>query len=171
MGVSASEPTQLAVQESVTGDVTGSLSAVLSVATREALAGELAELMHQVQEGFGELTAPGEVFKAGEVFDVIDAITINDYLDMRTGEEVAKHIFRLQYPDGRVVCVMQSDARPRRVLARTFAVGRALGDPVVAGPYKYVKKAIKNQIQAAYIFEQQPGFRVRPVARAAQLAA
>lgn len=146
------------------GDVSGTLTpqALLTLSTEKAdtLMLEFQEALHQVTEGFQTLTKPGDVFAAGESFNVIDAITLNDFEDRQKGEIMTKHIFKLEYEDGRVVMVMQGDARPRRVLAELFQKARALQRRIKAGPYRYAQKPIAGQIQPAFIFEQQPGFAV-----------
>jgi hypothetical protein len=157
---SKSETQSQALTTTGDGDVSGPLALALSSETQDRLMQELQEAMHQVAEGFGNLVAPGEVAKQGLPFDVIDAITIPDYVDQRTGEEKAKHIFKLQFGDGRVVMTMQSDARPRRVLASMFQKARALGQRLKAGPYLYEQKSIVGQIQPAFVFAQQQGFAI-----------
>jgi len=140
------------------GDVSGPIALALSPELQDSLMLELSESLHQVAEGFGSLVAPGEIAKQGVPFTVIDAITIPDYEDRKTGEVKVKHIFKLETADGRVLMTMQSDARPRRVLARAFQVARTLGERVKAGPYLYEAKAIVGQIQPAFIFAPQKGF-------------
>lgn len=155
--------TAIAAREDGAGDVVGQLSAAnLSAEARDLMTRELLEAMHQVQSGFGTLTAPGEIFKLDQVFHVVDAITIPDYVDQTTGEEKVKHIFCLQFADGVARNVMQSDARPRRVLANAFSTARQLGVAIKAGPYKYASKPIPRQMQPALIFEQQAGFAIGP---------
>ncbi len=143
------------------GDVSGPLSQALGLSrdTQDRLLQELQESLHQVSEGFGDLTKPGDIYDMRAPFSVIDAITIPDYVDQKTGEEKVKHIFKLELEDGRVLLTMQSDARPRRVLASIFTRARAIGAKAKAGPYLYEKKAITGQIQPAFIFVQQKGFR------------
>jgi hypothetical protein len=152
-----------AITEMDNGDVAGVLDLQLSQETRDALTAEFLDALHQVQDGFGELTAPGKIFDMGLPFHVIDAATITDFEDQTTGEVKTKHVFRLEFEDGTVRNVMQSDARPRRVLASVFTSSRKLGARLKAGPYKYEKKAIPRQLQPAFIFTQQPGFKVAPV--------
>jgi len=158
-GVASSNDTQ-ALQTTADGDVSGPLELALSPEAQDRLMQELQESMHQVAEGFGSLVAPGDIAKQGEPFSVIDAITVPDYLDRRTGEEKVKHIFKLEFPDGRVQLTMQSDARPRRMLARSFQIARTLGQRIKAGPYLYEQKVIPNQPQPAWIFAQQKGFSI-----------
>lgn len=150
-----------ALQTTGDGDVSGPLSLALSQETQDKLLQELHDALHQVSEGFGDLAKPTDIFSRGEVFHVVDAVTIPDYLDRRTGEEKVKHIFKLQFADSRVALVMQSDARPRRMLARQFTIARALGRGAIAGPYKYEAKPIPGQPQPALIMVQQPGFQAR----------
>lgn len=143
------------------GDVSGSMKAALALSQemRDQLTLELQEALHQVEEGFGALTNAGDVAAMGIPFHVIDAVTVPDYFDRSKGEILTKHIFKLQLQDGRVLFTMQGDARPRRVFASVFQKARSQGMRVEAGPYLYVKKPIPGQPQAAWIFEQQPGFR------------
>jgi len=133
--------------------------ASISQETLDAMGVELQSLLHQIDTGFGELTAPGLIFSMDQPFDLIDGFTINDYVDRTTGEEKTKHVFRLEFDGGVVKNVMQSDARPRRVLARAFELINQMGQKVRMGPYKFTKKVIPNQIQPAFIFTEQPGFR------------
>lgn len=160
VAVSVAEPEKQTQALVVTGDgdIAGPIALALSTETADRLMQELQEALHQVQEGFGNLVAPGDIYKLQEPFFVVDAITINDYVDQRTGEEKIKHIFKLEFADGRVLMTMQSDARPRKILAKTFQAARALGYKVKAGPYLYEQKAT-GQVQSAFIFAQQPGFR------------
>lgn len=153
----------VATVESVNGDVIGTLDLSLSQEMRDSLTAEFLDALHQVQEGFGELTAPGDIFATGLPFFVVDAATIEDYEDQSTGEVKIKHIFRLEFADGTVKSVMQSDARPRRVLAKAFTSVRKLGARMKAGPYMFEKKLIPRQIQPAFIFRQMPGFKAAPV--------
>lgn len=139
-------------------DTTFSLASI-SQATLDSMGVELQSLLHQIDTGFGELTAPGLVFQMDQPFDLIDGFTIRDYLDRTTGEEKIKHVFRLEFDGGVVKNVMQSDARPRRVLARAFELINQMGQKVRMGPYKFSKKVIPNQIQPAFIFTEQSGFR------------
>lgn len=150
-----------ALQVTGDGDVSGPLDLALSPQAQDALMLELNEALHQVTEGFQTLTKPGDIFALAQPFDVVDAITINDFVDRKTGEEKVKHIFKLEFPDGRVMMTMQSDARPRRVLASAFQKARALGRRVRVGPYLYESKKIEGQIQPAFIFTQQAGFQSR----------
>lgn len=150
-----------ALQTSGDGDVSGPLALALSQEMQDQLLRELQDALHQVSEGFGDLAKPTDICDRGEAFYVVDAITIDDYLDKRKGEILTKHIFKLQFEDGRVALVMQSDARPRRTLAKQFTTARALGCSAIAGPYKYDKKAIPGQPQAALIMVQQPGFQAK----------
>lgn len=142
------------------GDVSGPLALALSPALQDKLMLEFQEALHQVESGFGTLTAPGDIALMAVPFKIIDAITIDDFEDRKNGEIKTKHIFKLELADGRVLHTMQSDARPRRVLAQLFQRARQLQMPIVAGPYLYEKKKIEGQIQAAWIFQQQPGWRV-----------
>lgn len=151
-----------ALQTTGDGDVSGSLQLALSSETQDALMQEMQDALHQVSEGFGELAKPGDIYKAGETFTVIDAITIPDFEDKRKGEIMVKHIFKLEFPDGRIKLVMQGDARPRRLLARSFQIARTLGQRIKAGPYIYGEKPITGQPQPAFIFVQQPGFHAGP---------
>lgn len=145
------------------GDVSGSLALALSQVTQDQAVKDFLESLHQVQEGFGDLSKPGDIYDRQEVFEVIDAVTIEDYEDRRKGEILTKHVFKLQFLDGRIAFVMQSNARPRKMLALMFTSARLNGIRAIAGPYKFVKKVIPGQPQAAYIFEQQPGFRAVPI--------
>jgi len=147
------------------GDVSGSLLLALSQDAQDEAMRTLIEGLHQVQEGFGELTKPGDIFNMDRSFNVIDATTINDFTDQNTGEVKTKHIFKLEFSEGDVRLVMQSDARPRAILASVFTRARLLGERIVAGPYKFSRKPIPRQIQPAYIFTQQPGFYAGPVNR------
>ncbi len=151
-----------ALVETKEGDVAGPLQLALSPELQDKLMLEFQEALHQVESGFGMLTAPGDIAAMQTPFEVVDAITLDDFEDRKTGEVKVKHIFRLQLPDGRVLQTMQGDARPRRVLANLFRSARSLGQAIVAGPYLYEKKVVPGQIQAAWIFAQQPGFKVRP---------
>lgn len=157
-GVITGDKTATALTVTGDGDISGPLRVALSQAMQDQLALEFQEALHQVESGFGALTAPGDVAKMGVPFKVIDAITVDDFFDRSTGEIKVKHIFKLEFEDGRVVCTMQSDARPRRVLADAFRKARAVGARLEAGPYLYEKKDV-GQIQPAWIFAQQPGFR------------
>lgn len=145
------------------GDVSGPLQLALSQQMQDQLMLELQDALHQVQEGFGELSKPRDLFAQEAVFDVVDAITISDFEDRRSGEVLTKHIFKLQFPDTRIALVMQSDARPRRILAQAFARARALGGRIVCGPYKFGQKTIPGQPEPAMIFVQQPGFEAKAV--------
>jgi hypothetical protein len=142
-------------------EISGPLNLVLSKELRDAMSLELREALEQIEQGFGDLTKPGDVFNLGQQFDVINAVTIDDYLDKTTGELKVKHVFQLQFSDGVVRNIMQSTARPRKALAEAFRLARGLGGRLRMGPYKMSRKAIPNQIQAAYIFEQQAGFGIR----------
>jgi len=166
VAVSEKEGTGMAVSpqkvnEEGDGDVVGSLAAALPQTKRDELALELQEALYQIEQGFGELTSPTKIYEMDQVFWVIDAITIHDYVDPSTGEVKTKHIFRLEFESGNVVTTMQGDARPRSILAGAFIKARALGGRIKAGPYKYYKKRILNQIEPALIFQQQPGFEAR----------
>ena len=141
------------------GDVSGPMRLALSQGMQDQLALELQEALHQVEEGFGALTSPTDVAAMNVPFKVIDAITITDYEDRSKGEVLTKHVFKLELADGRIIYTMQGDARPRRVFASVFQKARAGGMRVEAGPYRYEKKPIPGQPQAAWIFVQQPGFR------------
>lgn len=148
-----------ALTVSETGDVSGPVQLALSTETQDRLLQEFQSAMHQVQEGFGDLAKPTDIYAQGLPFTVIDAVTIDDFEDKRKGEILVKHIFKLEFEDGRTMLTMQSDARPRRELAKLFTRARALGARVKAGPYKYEMKDV-NQPQPAFIFAQQPGFQV-----------
>lgn len=164
-GVAMPTEQQNATQALVTtddGDVSGPLLLALSQTKQDELILAFQESLHQVQEGFGELSKPRDLFAQGMPFNVIDAITIDDFEDKRKGEILTKHIFKLEFEDGRVALVMQSDARPRRILAQTFARARALQVKAKAGPYKFAQKPIPGQPEAAFIFVQQPGFYAGP---------
>lgn len=152
------------------GDVSGSLMLALSQSGRDEALRQFMEELHRVQEGFGDLTAPGDVYKMDRPFDVVDATTIPDFVDRKTGEVKVKHIFKLQFPEGDIKMVMQSNAGPRATLASLFASARLLGERITAGPYRFAQKDT-GQIQPAYIFVQQAGFAVRPRAAAAQMTA
>lgn len=155
-----------ALQTTGDGDVSGSINLALSLSqeTQDKLTQEFADLFSQVETGFDALTNPTAIATgqstAGVPFHVIDALTIDDYLDRTKGEILVKHIFRLEFPDGRVMNTMQGDARPRRTLARLFTVARSKGMKIKVGPYLYEKKPIPGQPQPAWIFTQQPGFRL-----------
>ena len=160
-GEAMSEKESTALTETREGDVAGPMQLALSQELQDKLMLEFQEALHQVESGFGSLTAPGDVAAMQTPFYVIDAITIDDFEDRQTGEVKVKHIFRLQTEDGRILNTMQSDARPRRVLANMFRAARGLGKRVAAGPCLYTKKVIPGQIQPAWIFDQQAGYRVR----------
>lgn len=130
----------------------------LSQDVRDRLSLELAELMHAVEMGFDKTTKPSDILAAGQVFDIVDGILIDNFEDRTTGEVKSKCVFRLEYPDGRVVNVMQSAARPRAVYAQLCETARSLGLSFRAGPFKFAKKGV-GQIQDAVIFEQQPGWK------------
>lgn len=149
----------IALVETKEGDVSGPLQLALSQSMQDQLTIEFQEALHQVESGFGVLTAPTEVAAMQTPFYVIDAITINDYEDRSKGEILVKHIFKLELQDGRILHVMQGDARPRRVLASLFQKARAVGARLEVGPYLYEKKPIPGQINPAWIFAQQPGFK------------
>lgn len=131
----------------------------LSQQTVDLMTQELRTALHQIEKGFGELTAPGKIFEMDQPFYVVDAFTIPDYVDQTSGEEKIKHVFTLEFDGGVVRNTMQSDARPRRVLAKAFMLVNQLGGRLRIGPYKYEKKPIPRQIQPAFIFVQQPGFK------------
>lgn len=145
------------------GDVSGPMELAFSSEMQDKILSDLLQGLHQVKEGFGELTAPTKIAALDQTFNVIDAITIPDYLDKTRGEELVKHVFKLEFADGVIKFVMQGDARPRAALAAVFQQARLVGKRVIAGPYKYAQKAIPGQPQAAWIFEQQPGFDARLV--------
>ena len=151
-----------ALQTTGDGDISGPLTLALSQTARDDAMRQFMEELHRVQEGFGDLTKPGDIYKMDRAFDVIDATTITDYVDQKTGEVKTKHVFKLQFAEGDVRMVMQSTAGPRAALASLFASARLLGERIAVGPYKFTEKAIPHQIQAAIIFVQQPGFAVRP---------
>jgi len=130
----------------------------LSPELRDQLTRELQQTLHAIETGFDTLTKPTDIANAGATFHVIDGVVIDDYVDKRTGEQTSKVVFRLQYEDGRVVNVMQSAARPRRLIARACEQANGLGYKFKAGPYKYIKKGV-GQIQDAIIMEQQSGWR------------
>lgn len=141
-------------------------AALLSPEMQNQLDQEFLELLHRVQTGFdapvnATAIATGESTK-GQPFDVIDALTISDYLDKQKGEIMTKHLFILEFPDGRVITTMQSDAPPRAAVARLFTVARMRGMKIVAGPYLFVQGPKKSQPQAPWIFEKQPGWRCVP---------
>src|SRR6267142_2237008 len=149
------QPSQ-ALTVTADGDVSGPLQLALSTETQDKLMQALQESLHQVSEGFGDLIAPGKICAMDLPFTVIDAITIPDYVDKKTGEEKVKHIFKLEFEDGRVMLTMQGDARPRRILASMFQQARALGAKAKAGPYRYAPKEVNN-INPAYVFVPQKG--------------
>lgn len=120
---------------------------------------ELQQALHQIETGFGELISPTKIYEAGQQFHVIDGFTVGDYEDRQTGEISTKHIFRLETEDGVVLNMMQSDARPRRVIAKACMLAAGLGGRLRIGPYKLEKKKIIGQIQDALIFVPQPGFK------------
>lgn len=154
------EPQALVVNPS--GDVSGPLELALSSDARDELIKQFREKLHRVKEGFGNLTSPGDVFKMAEPFFIIDAVTVENFTDRKTGEVKTKHIFKLQMSDGRIYFTMQSDAPPRATLAEMFRDARLLNvNRLKAGPYLYEQKDV-NQVQPAYIFVQQPGFEVVP---------
>lgn len=134
------------------------ISLGLSDAMREKLSLDLQKTLHAIETGFDALTAPGDIFKMDVPFMVIDGIYIEDFVDKKTGEEKAKCVFRLELVDGRIINTMQSAARPRKLLADACEQARALGGRFKAGPYKFAKKGV-GQIQDAYIFEQQAGWK------------
>lgn len=155
----ANPQTETALTTTREGDVAGPLALALSSDATDRILAELSDALHRIEEGFGNLTAPGAIAVADRPFVIVDAMTVDDFVDKTTGETKVKHIFKLQFPDGDVKLTMQSDAGPRRILADAFRKARLVGHTLTVGPYKYVKKTIPGQIQAAYIFEQQPGFR------------
>lgn len=139
----------------------GQLQLTLSPETLEQMSKELRDALAQIANGFDSLTKPGEIFDTDQSFYVIDAFTIDDFVDQKTGEEKVKHIFRLEFDGGVIRNIMQSDARPRRILAKSFMLARGMGGRLRQGPFKMEKKTITGQIQPAYIFAQQPGFTQR----------
>lgn len=153
------------------GDVSGPLSLALSQSAQDDVVRGLLESLHQVKEGFGELTKPGDIFMMDRPFYVIDAMTIADFVDQNTGEVKTKHIFKLEFNEGDVKMIMQSDARPRAILASVFSQARLLGERIAIGPYRMQKKEIPRQIQPAYIFVQQPGFFAGPSSQRPALTA
>jgi hypothetical protein len=144
------------------GDVSGPLMLALSQTKQDELILAFQEALHQVQEGFGELAKPRDLCAQGLPFNVIDAITIDDFEDRRNGEILTKHLFKLQFEDNRIAWVMQSDARPRKIMAQTFTRARALQMRLRAGPYKFAPKVIPGQPEPAQILVQQPGFYAGP---------
>ena len=134
----------------------------LSQETAERLSIELREKLAQLTMGIDEKIAAGKILQRGDAFNIIDA-TIIQYTDKATGEESDKHIFVLEFPQGDIQVIMQSDSDVRRRLSSTFQDGRALGLRVVCGPYKMIEKQT-GKPQPALIFEKQPGFAARAVA-------
>ena len=132
----------------------------LSEQARDVLIQKFQEKVHRVKTGFDALTKPGDIYKQGQPFFVVNALTVEDYLDKRKGELLTKHIFQLEFEDDRVVNIMQGDAGPRRELAELFITARTLGASAKAGPYLFTEKPIPGQPQPAYIMVQQPGFEV-----------
>lgn len=132
----------------------------LSRETVDKLSLELTETLHQVTLGLDDKIKVSKIFDRGDSFKVIDATTLTEYLDKRTGEISSKHIFVLEFPQGDVQVIMQSDAQPRARLVKLFSTARALGARAEAGPYKMEKKEV-GQPQPAFIFEKQPGFQAR----------
>lgn len=120
---------------------------------------DMRKALHAVEMGWDTLAKPSDIAKGGEVFYVIDGLVIEDYMDRRSGEEVAKCVFVLEYEDGRIDTVMQSAARPRLMLCKAVENARLLGASFKSGPYKYVTMSVKGQSQDAVIFEKQPGWR------------
>src|SRR5689334_4070904 len=104
------------LESSVNGDVSGPLHLAISDAARDVLIQKFQEKIHRVKTGFDALTKPGDIHKQGQPFWVVNALTIDDYLDKRKGELLTKHVFQLEFEDDRVVNIMQGDAGPRREL-------------------------------------------------------
>lgn len=138
---------------------TSVVSLGLSRETIDHLALEMRKALHAVEMGWDTLAKPSDIAKRGETFHVIDGLVIEDYIDRRIGEQVAKCVFVLEFDDGRIETVMQSAARPRLMLCKAVENARLLGASFKAGPYKYVGMAVKGQSQDAVIFERQPGWR------------
>lgn len=152
-------------KEDAAGDVQGKLTlGALSQTTVDELSQELRDALAQIDSGFGDLTAPGTIAAMNQAFNVIDAFTVPDYEDRSTGEIKTKHVFRLQFTDGVIRTVMQSDARPRKILARAFTLARQMGGRLEVGPYMFKSKPIPGRPQAAWILEQQSGFSQRAYA-------
>lgn len=144
------------------GAVIGGLG--LSQATVERLTLELKEKLHSITIGMDDRTKASSILERGDSFNVIDAVTIDDWENKDTGEIQKKHIFVLEFPQGDIQVIMQSHTRNRGELAETFALARALTGKAVMGPYKMIAKPIAGRPQPALIFERQPGFQARAMA-------
>jgi hypothetical protein len=153
----ATQAQNMKVETSPTGDVSGPLDLALSQGMRDELVRELLESIARVKEGFGTLVKPGTLYDQGRSFHVIEAFTVNNFVDRDTGEIRTKHLFKLQFDEGDVATIMQSDTGPRGELAGLFTRARALGGKIMAGPYKFETKDTKRP-NPAFIFVQQPGF-------------
>lgn len=132
----------------------------LSRETVDKLSLELSETLHQVTMPLEDRVKASKIHQRGESFMIIDATTIRDFEEKRTGDISDKHVFVLEFATGDVEVIMQSDAKPRRRLADMFSLARSLGRSALAGPYRIEAKAV-GQAQDALIFEKQPGFQAR----------
>lgn len=159
--VEAIEDQEDAAMTASENEPAGALATVGTIpdALRAQMSLELQEALRQIEAGFGDLSKPTDVFNRGQEFWIIDGFTIPDYEDKATGEVKTKHIFRCETAEGLIFSMMQSDARPRRVVARALTLAAGLGGRLRFGPYKLEKKKIVGQIQDALIFVPQAGFK------------
>lgn len=131
----------------------------LSSELYDKLSLDMRRALHAVEMGWDVLSKPTDILKRNQVFYVIDALVIEDYLDKRNGELTSKCVFVLEFEDSHVETVMQSAARPRLNLAKGVENARLLGATYRAGPYKFAAVNVNNQLNDAIIFERQPGWR------------
>lgn len=134
----------------------------LSQETVEKLALELKEKLYQISIGLDDRIKASKIMQRGSEFTLIDAFIVKDFVDKRNGDISDKMVFALEFPQGDVQVIMQSDTRFRRELAETFQLARALGGKARFGPYLMIEKDT-GQPQPALIFEKQPGFKAEVV--------
>lgn len=130
----------------------------LSEMMQEKLSIDLARTLHQIEMGIGD-TSASKVAKLGVSFFVVDGVYIDEFEDRKTGEVKSKVVFQLDCDDGVVRTIMQSAARPRKLLADACEQARMLGARFKAGPYKFTSKTVNAGPSDALIFEAQPGCR------------
>lgn len=156
--VSKEADTSIATQEPTNSVSLLTLTQGLSQSTVERLALELKEKLHAISIGLDDKTKASMIMKRGDVFTIIDAFMIKGFVDKNTGDISDKMVFVLEFPQGDMQVVMQSDTRPRREIVETFEIARALSGHAKFGPYLMAEKDT-GKPQPALIFVRQPGFK------------
>lgn len=133
----------------------------LSPTLYDKLSLDMRKALHAVEMSWDVLAKPSDIAKRGDVFYLIDALVLDDYIDKRSGEAVSKCVFVLEFEDGHIETVMQTAARPRIALATGVESARLMGAAYKAGPFKFVarRSAGNTTPNDAIIFEKQNGWR------------